>query len=92
MNVKHHTHPSAQCECDTCDLEHSCEGETDIEIAVNPHSGTLVVMEPTDDRAGWLVSVTNHRTDGSLLFGWRAYDNFADACEQYWATAEWAPK
>lgn len=92
MNLKHHTHPSAQCECATCDLEHNCDGETLLEVAINPNTGTIVAMTPTGDTTGWLVTVTNHRTDGTVMHGWRAYDRFADACDTYWATAEAVPR
>ena len=93
MNVKHHTHPSEQCGCDTCELEHQyTTDETELRIAVNPHSGTVVELDRTEDRSGWLVTVTNHNQDGTALFGWRAYDDHGDAFDMFWYTAEWAPR
>lgn len=88
-----HTHPSEQCDCDTCELEHRyTTDETELKVAVNPNTGTIVALDRTDDRSGWLVTVTNHRADGTVMHGWRAYDNIGDAFETYWATAEAAPR
>ena len=91
MNVKHPTHPSERCECDTCELEHQYTAdETELRIAVNPYTGTVVELDRTEDGSGWIVTVTNHKQDGSVLFGWRAYDDQGDAFDVFWRTAEWA--
>ena len=93
MNTRNDTHPSELCGCDTCELEHQYHpDETALRVAVNPNSGTIVALEPIDDNDGWVVTCTNHRTDGTVLFGWRAYDNMGDAFHCFWQIAEWAPE
>ena len=91
MITRHHTHPSAQCECETCEIEHNCEAETHLEFAVNPHNGSMIALYPANE--GWWVVVVNHCTEtGRTMSGWRGYSRFADACDLFWETAEHHPR
>lgn len=87
--TRHHTHPSALCACETCDSEHLCELETRIEFAVNPHTGTVIAMWPTDD--GWRIEFVHHHPGGRPASLHHDYPTWPQAAHAFWLNAEHQP-
>jgi hypothetical protein len=86
--MRHPTHPSEQCECATCELEHIYLPSR-IEFAVNPHTQNVVTIHPID--GSWRVTAFNHDANGRTMSGWQAFRDWADAFEMFWQTAEYEP-
>lgn len=97
MKARHWNHPSAQCECPTCDLEYSCpcpDGGCDCaeyEVAVNPTTGVIVTfsIDATDRPAVELI--THCPSTGKVVAIAKTYDDWADAVATFHRQADWAP-
>lgn len=94
---RHRSHPSEQCDCPTCYLEHSCDclgGSCDCaeyEIAVNPASG-LIVAFTVDSADRPRVELVGHcPTTGKVYAAAKTFDDWAEAVDAFHRHADWQP-
>lgn len=89
--TRHHTHPSAACGCDTCELEHNTNDTVGVgfDFAVNPSTGTMVWLRPHNH--GWRLQFAHHHPGGDVVTIWRDYPNLGHACRSFQVNADHQP-